>query len=123
MCASCAKPAVCCVTPVALHVLQINVLSSALESFVCSSGDPTGAEKHAFHSLVWFDHMLRTVGPLFPFMLLATRYRLATLAPEILAFDQQPWVEQVVVYIGLTLTRLAIYFIHRLGNITTLTLC
>ncbi|KAL3151714.1 hypothetical protein ABBQ38_012695 [Trebouxia sp. C0009 RCD-2024] len=79
------------------------------------SGDPTGAEKHAFHSLVWFDHMLRTVGPMFPFMLLATRYKLATLAPEILAFEQQPWVEQIVVYIGLTITRLAIYFIHRLG--------
>lgn len=85
-------------------------------SCVPSSGDPTGAEKHAFHSLVWFDHSLRTVGPLFPFMLLATRYRLATLASEILAYDQQPWVEQIVVYIGLTITRLAIYFIHRLGK-------
>lgn len=82
----------------------------------CSPGDPTGAEKHAFHSLVWFDHWLRTIGPLFPFMLLATRYRLAALAPEVLAFDQQPWVEQIVVYIGLTVTRLAIYFIHRLGK-------
>ena len=49
-------------------------------------------------------------------MLLATRYRLATLASEILAYDQQPWVEQIVVYIGLTITRLAIYFIHRLGK-------
>ena len=85
-------------------------------SCVLLSGDPTGAEKQAFHSLVWFDHSLRTIGPLFPFMLLATRYRLATLAPEILAYDQQPWVEQVVVYIGLTITRLAIYFIHRLGK-------
>lgn len=82
----------------------------------CSPGDPTGAEKHAFHSLVWFDHWLRTIGPLFPFMLLATRYRLAALAPEVLTFDQQPWVEQIVVYIGLTVTRLAIYFIHRLGK-------
>lgn len=55
---------------------------------------------------------------MFPFMLLATRYKLATLAPEILVFDQQPWVEQIVVYIGLTITRLAIYFIHRLGEYT-----
>ena len=62
--------------------------------------------------------MLRTVGPMFPFMLLATRYKLATLAPEVLAFDQQPWVEQMIVYIGLTITRLAIYFIHRLGEHT-----
>ena len=49
-------------------------------------------------------------------MLLATRYKLATLAPEILAFDDQPWVEQIVAYIGITVTRLAIYFIHRLGE-------
>lgn len=49
-------------------------------------------------------------------MLLATRYKLATLAPEVLAFDDQPWVEQIVAYIGITVTRLAIYFIHRLGK-------
>ena len=100
-----------------LHVIGHGAGVSAMSvGMFCSSGDPTGAEKHAFHSLVWFDHSLRTIGPLFPFMLLATRYRLATLAPEILAYDQQPWVEQIVVYIGLTITRLAIYFIHRLGK-------
>lgn len=79
------------------------------------AGDPTGAEKHAFHSLVWFDHLLRSFGPLFPFLLLATRYKLASLEPEVLAFDQQPWVEQIVVYIGITITRLTVYFLHRLG--------
>ena len=79
-------------------------------------GDPTGAEKHAFHSLVWFDHLLRTCGPIFPFLFLATRYKLASLAPDVLAFDNQPWVEQIIVYIGITVTRLTIYFIHRLGK-------
>ena len=81
-----------------------------------ASGDPTGAEKHPFHSLVWFDHLLRTCGPIFPFLFLATRYKLASLAPDVLAFDNQPWVEQIIVYIGITVTRLTIYFIHRLGK-------
>lgn len=82
-------------------------------------GDPTGAEKHAFHNLVWFDHLLRTFGPLFPFMVLATRFKLGSLAPEILAFDRQPWLEQLIVYIGITLTRTGIYYLHRLGEQTT----
>jgi len=82
------------------------------------TGDPTGAEKHAFHSLVWFDHLLRSFGPIFPFLFLATRYKLASLAPDVLAFDQQPWVEQIIVYIGVTVTRLTIYFLHRLGELT-----
>ena len=83
------------------------------------SGDPTGAERHAFHSLVWFDRVLRTYGPIFPFMFLATRYKLSSLAPDILAFDDQPWVEQIVVYIGVTVVRLLIYFIHRIGKLTS----
>lgn len=78
-------------------------------------GDPTGAEKHAFHNLVWFDHLLRMFGPLFPFMVLATRFKLASLAPDILAFDRQPWLEQLIVYIGITLTRTGIYYLHKLG--------
>ena len=82
-------------------------------------GDPTGAEKHAFHNLVWFDHLLRTFGPLFPFMVLATRFKLGSLAPEILAFDRQPWLEQLIVYIGITLTRTGIYYFHRLGELNT----
>ena len=49
-------------------------------------------------------------------MLLATRYKLATLAPEILAFDAPPWVEQIIAYVGITVTRLIIYLIHRLGE-------
>ena len=84
----------------------------------CFIGDPTGAEKHAFHNLVWFDHLLRMFGPLFPFMVLATRFKLASLAPDILAFDRQPWLEQLIVYIGITATRTGIYYIHRLGKLT-----
>ena len=49
-------------------------------------------------------------------MFLATRYKLSSLAPDILAFDDQPWVEQIVIYIGVTVVRLLIYFIHRIGN-------
>lgn len=83
----------------------------------CFVGDPTGAEKHAFHNLVWFDHLLRMFGPLFPFMVLATRFKLASLAPDILAFDRQPWLEQLIVYIGITATRTGIYYIHRIGKL------
>ena len=80
------------------------------------TGDPTGAEKKAFHSLVWFDRVLRVYGPIFPFLFLATRYKMASLAPDVLAFDDQPWVEQLVVYIGISATRLLIYLIHRAGD-------
>lgn len=55
-------------------------------------------------------------GPLFPFMVLATRFKLASLAPDILAFDRQPWLEQLIVYIGITLTRTGIYYLHKLGE-------
>ena len=41
---------------------------------------------------------------------------MASLAPDVLDFDNQPWVEQIVIYIGITVTRLTIYFIHRLGK-------
>ena len=71
--------------------------------------------------LASFDALLRVVGPLLPFLALAAR-----MAVQIWIGAQQDhwrgWTEAGLIYAAVTVSRGAIYLIHRAGGCSTMTL-